>query len=124
MGGIGDQPPSSAPPGAPPRPTIALPPRTSMDVLFNGGPSGGGFGFSPGPMTLVSSFFNENEDFKSFSQLLAGAMASPVAAEQKDSSGVGGAGFKPTFTVPAGLSPAGLLDSPGLFAASQVHLTL
>ncbi|XP_061369670.1 probable WRKY transcription factor 4 [Gastrolobium bilobum] len=58
--------------GPPPRPTITLPPRTaSMDTLFNGG-------FSPGPMTLVSSFFAEGEDFKSFSQLLTGSMASPV----------------------------------------------
>ncbi|KAF7809077.1 putative WRKY transcription factor 4 [Senna tora] len=121
MGGIGDQPPYTAAPGPPRRPTIALPPRTSMmmDTLFNnGGPSGGAFGFSPGPMTLVSSLFNENDDFKSFSQLLAGAMASPVAAaEQKSSGEVGGGG--PMFTIPPGLSPAGLLDSPGFFSASQ-----
>ena len=70
-------------------------------------------------------------------------MASPVAApanrggfppvEQKDS-GEGG-GFKqnrpsglaaaqsPMFTVPPGLSPAGLLDSPSFFSPAQVSLT-
>ncbi|KAM3754630.1 hypothetical protein ACB098_03G180500 [Castanea mollissima] len=76
------------------RPTITLPPRTSMETIFNGGGGGGGggggnssgsglglsgLGFSPGPMTLVSSFFNDNDDCKSFSQLLAGAMTSPAA---------------------------------------------
>ncbi|KAK7836140.1 putative wrky transcription factor 3 [Quercus suber] len=71
------------------RPTITLPPRTSIETLFNGGGGGGGnssgsglglsgLGFSPGPMTLVSSFFNDNDDCKSFSQLLAGAMTSPA----------------------------------------------
>ncbi|KAM3706823.1 hypothetical protein ACJW31_03G180000 [Castanea mollissima] len=64
-----------------------------METIFNGGGGGGGgggnssgsglglsgLGFSPGPMTLVSSFFNDNDDCKSFSQLLAGAMTSPAA---------------------------------------------
>ena len=64
--------------GEPPQlPTITLPPRgggSSMESLFNGG-------FSPGPMTLVSSLFADGgDDCKSFSQLLAGAMASPAAA--------------------------------------------
>ncbi|KAF8378738.1 hypothetical protein HHK36_030087 [Tetracentron sinense] len=60
-----------------PRPTIALPPRSSLENLFIGGA-----GSSPGPMTLVSNFFSENDpesDYRSFSHLLAGAMASPVA---------------------------------------------
>ena len=145
MGGNGEQRPLSKTTAPPPaRPTIALPPRTSMETLFNGGTPGGAFGFSPGPMTLVSNFFAENDDFKSFSQLLAGAMASPVAApvnrgglppvEQKDS-GEGG-GFQqnrptglavaqsPMFTVPPGLSPAGLLDSPGFFSPAQVNFTV
>ncbi|XP_074274632.1 putative WRKY transcription factor 4 [Silene latifolia] len=66
-------PPSS---GQNQRPTLTLPPRSSMEALF----TGSGFGLSPGPMTLVSNFFNENDpdsDFRSFSQLLAGAMNSP-----------------------------------------------
>jgi len=72
-GGSGDRPPWKE--AAPPRPTISLPPRAaSMDTLFNGG-------FSPGPMTLLSGFLTDGDDCnKSFSQLLAGAMASPVAA--------------------------------------------
>ncbi|KAK4271954.1 hypothetical protein QN277_020569 [Acacia crassicarpa] len=127
----------------PPRPTITLPPRPSMEVFFNGGP-----GASPGPMTLVSSFFSDNypdSDCRSFSQLLAGAMASPLARgprpgffpdnlidnSSKEATAEDGAqknsGFKqsrpinlaiarsPLFTVPPGLSPSGLLNSPGFF---------
>ncbi|KAK6251876.1 hypothetical protein QUC31_013596 [Theobroma cacao] len=129
------------------RPTITPPPRPFTEALFNGG--SGMMGFSPGPMTLVSNFFSDTDEFKSFSQLLAGAMASPAAAaaaqrpnfpappptttteEQGDVSGAGGAGdtglrFRqnkpaglviaqppPMFTVPPGLSPASLLESPG-----------
>ena len=94
------------------RPTITLPPRTSIETLFNGGGGGGGgnssgsglglsgLGFSPGPMTLVSSFFNDNDDCKSFSQLLAGAMTSPAAQRPslpppmaaEDAGGGGGGG--------------------------------
>lgn len=33
-----------------------------------------GGGFSPGPMTLISSLFGDNDDGKTFSELLAGAM--------------------------------------------------
>ncbi|KAK6280921.1 hypothetical protein POUND7_014746, partial [Theobroma cacao] len=129
------------------RPTITPPPRPFTEALFNGG--SGMMGFSPGPMTLVSNFFSDTDEFKSFSQLLAGAMASPAAAaaaqrpnfpappptttteEQGDVSGAVGAGdtglrFRqnkpaglviaqppPMFTVPPGLSPASLLESPG-----------
>ncbi|KAL3511084.1 hypothetical protein ACH5RR_030485 [Cinchona calisaya] len=135
---------------APVRPTISLPPRTSMESLFTGGP-----GASPGPMTLVSNFFADNDpdyDCRSFSQLLAGAITSPAAVPSlrqsfqrvdnsssrgKDngsgSGGVGGSEFmfkqnRPTglvvtqpamFTIPPGLSPASLLDSPGFFSAGQ-----
>ncbi|KAK9271570.1 hypothetical protein L1049_001931 [Liquidambar formosana] len=136
---------------APPRPTITLPPRSSFENLF----TGGSFGVSPGPMTLVSSFFSDNypdSDYRSFSQLLAGAMGSPVAMvpsrgptvlpnnSKDDSSKEGGSGdggeknlgFKqsrpmnlvvahsPLFTIPPGLSPSGLLNSPGLFSPGQV----
>ncbi|KAL2349190.1 hypothetical protein Fmac_003190 [Flemingia macrophylla] len=67
---------------APPRPTISLPPRpASMETLFTGG-------LSPGPMTLLSNFLSDGDDCKSFSQLLAGAMTSPVSgATVLDSSG-------------------------------------
>ncbi|XP_058777354.1 probable WRKY transcription factor 4 [Vicia villosa] len=57
--------------GPPQRPNLTLPPRT--DGLFSGG-------FSPGPMTLLSNLLTDGDDGKSFSQLLAGAMVSPVAA--------------------------------------------
>ncbi|GKU97272.1 hypothetical protein SLEP1_g10440 [Rubroshorea leprosula] len=121
------------------RPTITLPPRPAMDTFFLGG-----LGISPGPMTLVSNLFSDNypdgADYRSFSQLLAGAMVSPVPGTafsvnvstvnslvdggEKDS------GFKqskplnlvvarsPLFTVPPGLSPSGLLNSPGFFPLS------
>ncbi|KAL1192462.1 putative WRKY transcription factor 3 [Cardamine amara subsp. amara] len=130
--------------GGVPRPTISLPPRPFGEMFFSGG-----VGFSPGPMTLVSNLFSDPDEFKSFSQLLAGAMTSPAAAAVAaaaavvatahhqtpvSSVGDGGSGgevdprFKqnrPTglminqppamFTVPPGLSPATLLDSPSLF---------
>ncbi|KAG4403198.1 hypothetical protein GLYMA_01G053800v4 [Glycine max] len=92
-GGGGDRPPWKE--AAPPRPTITLPPRSgSMETLFNGG-------FSPGPMTLLSGFLGDGDDGKSFSQLLAGAMASPVAGAVAD----------------------GVMDSPSLFSPSQQALT-
>ncbi|KAL2498568.1 Uncharacterized protein Adt_24118 [Abeliophyllum distichum] len=57
-------------------PTITLPVQSSMDNFFVNG-----LVVSPGPMTLVSSFFAENDpenDCSSFSQLLAGAMSLPL----------------------------------------------
>ncbi|KAI8008122.1 putative WRKY transcription factor 4 [Camellia lanceoleosa] len=69
------------------RPTIILPSRTFFDSIFAG--------LSPGPMTLVSSFFSDSysdSDCPSFSQLLAGAMASHVAAD-------GGIPTLPSFLV-------------------------
>uniref|UniRef100_A0A166EBI3 WRKY domain-containing protein n=1 Tax=Daucus carota subsp. sativus TaxID=79200 RepID=A0A166EBI3_DAUCS len=107
------------------RPMLNLPPRSSVENLFTGAST-----VSPGPMTLVSSFFSENDpdsDCRSFSQLLAGAVEAPVAAD--DSGGdlrfkmnrpSGLAVTQPSmFTIPPGLSPACLLDSPGLFSANQ-----
>ncbi|WOL07417.1 putative WRKY transcription factor 3 [Canna indica] len=43
--------------GAPMQPTITLPPRSSFESLFRGG--GGESKVSPGPLTLVPSFFVE-----------------------------------------------------------------
>ncbi|KAH9606976.1 hypothetical protein KSS87_013751 [Heliosperma pusillum] len=131
------------PPSSTNRPTLTLPPRSSMEALF----TGSGFGLSPGPMTLVSNFFSENDpdsDFRSFSQLLAGAMSSPrpppplqndvdpvqlrfrqnrpgdlVVGQTGNGQGLGmgqgGQGQVGVFMIPAGLSPGPLLDSPGLF---------
>ena len=124
---------------APTRPTITLPPRPDMDGLFSSGS-----GLSPGPMTLVSAFFSDPDstEHRSFSQLLAGAMASPGARLPYNSmdgsfmevgfkdEGEKSPGFKqsrplnlavarsPLFTVPPGLSPSGLLNSPGFFCLS------
>ncbi|PIN00550.1 hypothetical protein CDL12_26946 [Handroanthus impetiginosus] len=134
------------------KPTILVPPRGSMESLFTNGL--GSLGFSPGPMTLVSSFFSEQGPF-SFSQLLAGAMASPAAAKQgfllgreekgsncsedgKNSESSSGykrnrpgnlavappqqlqlESLSPLFMVPPGLSPSGLLKSPGFLSPLQ-----
>lgn len=119
--------------------TIAVPPRGSVaESLFTNGLSG--MGFSPGPMSLVSSFFSDQGPF-SFSQLLAGAIASPIAApppKGDDSSENDGAGFKrnrpmtlvvapqqldsmsPLFMVPPGLTPSGFLNSPAFLSPLQV----
>ncbi|KAK6157871.1 hypothetical protein DH2020_012119 [Rehmannia glutinosa] len=130
-------PPSSS---KPPAPTVTLPPRSSVESLFMGGA-----GLSPGPMTLVSSFFAENDpdnDCRSFSQLLAGTMPSPANVRQnfgrpaaENRGGGGGSGEfrfqqnRPAglvvsqqpgmFTIPPGLNPASLLDSPGFYQSSQ-----
>ncbi|KAK4430043.1 putative WRKY transcription factor 4 [Sesamum alatum] len=131
-----EPPPSSS---RPPAPTIMPPSRSSVDSLFMGGA-----GVSPGPMTLVSSFFAENDpenDCRSFSQLLTGAMSSPSAVPNVgqnfvQSRGEGGgsgefsyqqnrpAGLMVSqhpgmFMIPPGLSPASFLDSPGFFPSSQ-----
>lgn len=37
------------------RPTITLPPRSSIETLFTG--------LSPGPLTLVSNFFSDNDNY-------------------------------------------------------------
>lgn len=142
------------------KPTIVVPPRGSMDSLFTNGL--GGIGFSPGPMTLVSSFFAEQGPF-SFSQLLAGAIASPGAAakpgflfsgdagkedgggncnsSEDGKDGESGGRYKrnrpmtlvvappqlseslsPLFMVPPGLSPSGMLNSPGMGFLSPLQV--
>ncbi|KAJ1401558.1 WRKY domain [Sesbania bispinosa] len=117
----------------PTRPTITLPPRPSAEAFFAGAAS-------PGPMTLVSSFFASDAatDCRSFSQLLAGAMASPLAfaaaadnTAKEDDGTHKSLGFKqsrpmnlviarsPIFTIPPGLSPSGFLNSPGFFSPQE-----
>ncbi|KAJ8445510.1 hypothetical protein Cgig2_031323 [Carnegiea gigantea] len=123
--------PSTRPPAPPQKPTITLPPRPGLESLF----IGSGFGLSPGPLTLVSSFFSPSEasdpysssDCRSFSQLLAGAMASPGPTGSAEPDEVGFKQNRPAglmispqqqqgvFMIPPGLSPTSLLDSPGLF---------
>ncbi|XP_052199983.1 probable WRKY transcription factor 4 [Diospyros lotus] len=115
--------------------TITLPPRGGIDGLFAGLE-----GFSPGPMTLVSSFFSDADpysDCRSFSQLLAGAMASPAARpddpSSRDNKESGDFDFRfkqnrpsglmvphpAAFGVPPGLSPAGFVELPGWFSPTQ-----
>ncbi|PKA57393.1 putative WRKY transcription factor 3 [Apostasia shenzhenica] len=114
------------------RPFISLPPRSAVEGLFRGG----AVEASPGPMTL-SSFFAEDpeSECRSFSQLLAGAMASPTAAARAAPADARAGGLNlghsrpmnlqvgpsPFFTVPAGLSPGGLLDSPAMFSSNLGH---
>lgn len=123
--------PSTRPPAPPQKPTITLPPRPGLESLF----IGSGFGLSPGPLTLVSSFFSPSDardpysssDSRSFSQLLAGAMASPGPTGSAEPDQVRFKQNRPAglmispqqqqgvFMIPPGLSPTSLLDSPGLF---------
>ncbi|CAI9109760.1 OLC1v1009656C1 [Oldenlandia corymbosa var. corymbosa] len=124
------------------RPTITVPPRAPFESLFTGGTMPG---YSPGPMTLLSNIFSPDSNSCSFSQLLAGAMNSPLAKTgflaagdyngSRDASvGDGndkGSGYKqnrpmglmvaqsPLFMVPPGLSPSGFLNSPGFLSPLQ-----
>uniref|UniRef100_A0A2N9J5T8 WRKY domain-containing protein n=1 Tax=Fagus sylvatica TaxID=28930 RepID=A0A2N9J5T8_FAGSY len=129
------------------RPTITLPPRTFQRKRYQQR--------WKWPMTLVLQpddacfqLLLDNDDCKSFSQLLAGAMASPAALpsqnrpsfppppdDDNSSSSAGDEEFRfkqnrPTtlaispsliFTVPPGLSPAGFLDSPGQGSFGMTH---
>ncbi|XP_047164248.1 probable WRKY transcription factor 4 isoform X2 [Vigna umbellata] len=51
------------------------PPSTAAESVFNGGDTAG---YSPGPMTLLSSLFGDGDEYKSFSEFLAGAMMDPT----------------------------------------------
>ncbi|KAF3628812.1 putative WRKY transcription factor 58 [Capsicum annuum] len=107
-------------------PALTIPPR---ETFFGGGNMSY---FSPGPITLVSSYFSESEH-PSFSQLLAGAMASPLAKplltkEEEANCKEGNLGYKqnrpmslmvahsPFFTP---FSPSGLLNSPAFLSPLQ-----
>ncbi|KAG6429744.1 hypothetical protein SASPL_107797 [Salvia splendens] len=110
---------------SPPPPSITLPPASSSGSFFTGGPS-----FSPGPMTLLSAFFPENEPdayCRSFSQLLgqpAAAGGGEFMFQQNRPAGLAVSQPLAMFTVPPGLSPASLLDSPQFFPSSQGVLGL
>ena len=121
----------------PPRPAIAVPPRYSMEG--EGGDGGAGVAdVSPGTMTLVSSFFADDPDSenRSFSQLLAGAIDSPVVAPPSTpaerGSGGGGEGrgsrqrqnwpmFRsPLVAVPPRLCQSSFESPAGLFLSKTV----
>lgn len=103
------------------RPNVILPPRNFAESFFSSS-SGrdSGSGFSPGPMTLLSSIFSDSNDCKSFSQLLAGAMTSPnnkpspTPTDQKASSADWSLTISPPHPPPMFIMPSGQLDSPGL----------
>ena len=109
------QPPSPSK-SLPSRPTtITLPPRSFTETFFSSG-TPGTMGFSPGPMTLLSSFFSDSDDCKSFSQLLAGAISSPNSKPPDEFSRPSNLTISPPppmFSMPLGLSPVSLPDSPG-----------
>ncbi|XP_009421082.2 probable WRKY transcription factor 4 [Musa acuminata AAA Group] len=83
--GGGDGTSAAAGAGKPPRPTITLPPRSALESLFHGGGGGGISEVSPGPLSLVSSFFADDpeSECRSFTQLLVGAMNSPASAARR-----------------------------------------
>uniref|UniRef100_A0ACD5Y8R6 Uncharacterized protein n=1 Tax=Avena sativa TaxID=4498 RepID=A0ACD5Y8R6_AVESA len=130
----------SARPPPPPRPRLSLPPRSTAESLFSGtgdaspGPltlasalfssdaeadaSGGDGGGSGNSSTAGPT---------SFTQLLIGSLSQPPPHQQPQERGRGGGVARPgpalsvappaganVFTVPPGLSPSGLFDSPGL----------
>ncbi|KAG6763958.1 hypothetical protein POTOM_031408 [Populus tomentosa] len=101
--------------------TITLPPRSFTETFLSSGPPGS-MVFSPGPMTLLSGFFSDSDDCKSFSQLLSGAADSPNFKPTDDKSSAGDFSRpgnlsivppSPMFTMPLGLCPVALPDSPG-----------
>ncbi|CAN4082632.1 unnamed protein product [Withania somnifera] len=110
-------------------PALTIPPPPSFEWMSS---------FSPGPMSLVSSFLSEQSpdsvDSPYFSQLLAGAIGSPTLLPndsgdptrcQKNS------GYKqnrpmnlvlaqsPLFAIPPDFSPSGFLNSPALISPLQ-----
>ncbi|KAG1347858.1 putative WRKY transcription factor 4 [Cocos nucifera] len=126
----------AAPPPPPPQPTIALPHWSSMEGLFRGS---GAADVSPGPMTLVSSFFAEDPDseYRCLSQLLAGAIDSPVAPPpsrppagqlaaptEGDTGREEGMGLRqnhsPLVAATPGLSLSSLLESPAGLTSSNL----
>jgi hypothetical protein len=133
----------SARPPPPPRPHLALPPRSAAESLFTGAGDA-----SPGPLTLASALFANDggggggsSGAASFTQLLTGSLPQQQQQQQREGAergrggGVARAGpalsvappasasaGASVFTVPPGLSPSGLLDSPGLlFSPAMVR---
>ena len=147
----------------PPRPTLTLAPRNPTEAFLKGVDAA-----TPSPMTFVASLFSDHDpyeggDSKSFSQLLAGAIASspsalsdsnknPSAAsasastsasasasapspapQEEKAPNTNSAKFKskmppkipiprsPYITIPPGLSPTMLLQSPVLLPSAQVR---
>ncbi|KAG4909033.1 probable WRKY transcription factor 3 [Glycine soja] len=81
----------ASPPSTAARHGTTLRPRASVESVFSGG-------YSPGPMALLSNFYGDGDECKSFSELLAGAMVDPTAPSPMPTT---------TFTL-----PPGFIDSP------------
>ncbi|KAG2380369.1 WRKY transcription factor 4 WRKY DNA-binding protein [Vigna angularis] len=62
------------------RPRSDLRPRATKESVFNGGDI---VGYSPDPMTLLSSLFGDVDEYKSFSEFLVGAMMDPTPPRYK-----------------------------------------
>lgn len=102
-------------------PALTIPPRPSLESFFNTS------SFSPGPMSLVSSFLAEQSP--SFSKLLAEEECSgdPEGSQRPS-------GYKqnrpvnlelaqsPLFMNPSSLSPSVFLNSPGFLSPLQVYI--
>lgn len=122
-------------------PMLSLPPRPSAETVLKGSSTA-----SPGPLTFVSSLFAEDpySDQRSLSHLLAGGIPSPTPSKIHGYSDLNAdegsmhlsthsARFKsmvpsklpirrsPCLTIPPGLSPTTLFDSPVLFSTAQVQ---
>ncbi|KAK6798626.1 hypothetical protein RDI58_006329 [Solanum bulbocastanum] len=99
-------------------PSLTIPPRPSFESFFNMS------SFSPGPMSLVSSFLSDQSpdsaDCPPFSQLLAGYEYSGDPGCQKNSGYNQNRPANPQlFSIPSGLSPSGFLNSPGFLSPLQ-----
>ena len=81
----------ASPPSTAARHGTTLRPRASVESVFSGG-------YSPGPMALLSNFYGDGDECKSFSELLAGAMVDPTAPSPMPTT---------TFAL-----PPGFIDSP------------
>ncbi|CAH9118697.1 unnamed protein product [Cuscuta epithymum] len=100
---------------------LTVPPRPPTETLFSVGPAPG---FSPaGPTTLKSSFCSDSHGC-SFSQLLAGAMASPLAKQSllAHSPLNPPVANSPSFMVSPRFSPSGSVNSPVFVSPLQSPL--
>ncbi|GLJ16167.1 hypothetical protein SUGI_0269930 [Cryptomeria japonica] len=99
------------------RPRLTLPLRSSTEWFMSGK--------SPGPMTLLSNFLNDAEndapdsDCRSFSQLLAGAMASPAAPVLANSTTNTTTNYFATDSSLMPRSPLFSPDSPAFLSSTQ-----
>lgn len=91
-------------------PSLTIPPRPSLDTYMSS--------FSPGPMSLVSSFLSEQ--IPSFSNLLAGDEDSQKTSGYKQNRPLNlELAQSPFFTIPSSFSPSIFLNSPACLSPLQ-----